>query len=106
MKTPIQFTVKHDDRIRQVETYSGKYRNLMVLLKDNFFIDGFGECGGVGRCATCVVKAAHIKGNSIIRERNESVTVSKMGFEEPSFRLSCQLYITTDLENAEIEIID
>jgi len=106
MKTPIQFTVKHDGHVSQFETYPYEYRNLMVLLRDNFSIDSFGECGGMGRCATCIIKAINIKGDSIIRERNEPVTLSKMGYHDPSFRLSCQLNITADLQNAEIEIID
>lgn len=106
MTIPIRFKVMYHGSVSLVETYSGEYRNLMRLLRDVFLIDGFGECGGIGRCATCVIKTTNIKGDSVIKERNEPVTLSRLGFEDPSFRLSCQLFISEDLENAEIEIIE
>ena len=101
----IKFTVIADGSEQIIETNIGKYRNLMSLLKDEFYLDSFGECGGVGRCATCIVKTRGITGNSAIKDRNEPTTLSRMGCKEDTTRLSCQLLITKDLEGSTIEII-
>ena len=102
----MQFTVIENERQYPIKVMHGSYPNLMFLLKEQLGLDSFGECGGVGRCATCVVKTIGIKGNSAIKERNEPTTLSKMGFTENSIRLSCQLYITSDLEGAEVTILE
>ena len=57
-----------------ISTCKNEYRSLMVLIKDKLYPDGFGECGGLGRCATCIVRLEkEITG----MERNESTTLSK-----------------------------
>lgn len=101
----IKFKVIADGSEQIIETSIGKYRNLMSLLKGEFYLDGFGECGGVGRCATCIVETRGIQGNSLIKERNEPSTLSKMGYNKDTIRLSCQLLISKDLEGSDIEII-
>ena len=105
-KNTIQFTVIENGHSQLIETYPSSHPNLMFLLRDNLGLDGFGECGGVGRCATCVINAEGITGNSVIKDRNEPTTLAKMGYEEESTRLSCQLYITPDLDGATITILD
>lgn len=89
-----------------VQSYYGEYRNLMVLLRDKLFIDNFGECGGIGRCATCMVRVDNIKGISQGKDRNEPVTLAKKGIKDDTIRLSCQLLMTPDLDGATIEIVD
>lgn len=101
----IKFKVIADGSEQIIETKIGKFRNLMSLLKDEFYLDSFGECGGVGRCSTCIVKTSGITGNSVIKDRNEPTTLSKMGYYEENIRLSCQLLITKDLEGSIIEIV-
>lgn len=102
----IRFTVIENNKKQRIETYIGEYPNLMFLLRDRLYLDSFGECQAMGRCATCIIKTKGIKGNSIIKERNEPSTLSKMGYTDPDIRLSCQLYITTDLEDSEIEVLE
>lgn len=87
-----------------IETFENEYRNLMVLLKDKFYLDLFGECGGMGRCATCLVRGSGIRGKSALKNRNEPATLSKIGCTDNSVRLACQLLITHDLDGAHIEI--
>ena len=99
-------TVIENGNSQLIETYPSSHPNLMFLLRDNLGLDGFGECGGVGRCATCVINTTGITGNSTIKERNEPTNLSKMGYEEESTRLSCQLYITSDLDGAIITILE
>lgn len=102
----ITFTVIENGIQTPIATRRGSYPNLMYLLKEELQLESFGECGGVGRCATCVVKTSGITGNSTLKERNEPATLSKLGFEEANIRLSCQIYITADLNDAEISILE
>jgi 2Fe-2S ferredoxin len=106
IRKKINFVIVENNNNHAIETYVGEYPNLMFLLRDKLLLDGFGECGGVGRCATCIIEIKGIKGNSIKKERNEPTTLSKMGYEEDDIRLSCQLFITSDLEECKIEILD
>lgn len=106
MDKDIKLTIIENGSINIIETKHGEYMSLMFLLKDKLLLDGFGECGGVGRCATCIIKVAGIKGSSNIKERNEPTTLSKIGYKDKDIRLSCQLLITKDLNESEIEIIN
>ena len=102
----ICFTVINNGTIRTIETYVHEYPNLMFLLRDKLFLDDFGECGGVGRCATCIIKLNDIKENALKKDRNEPATLAKLGYTAENIRLSCQLYVTTDLEDSQIEIVE
>lgn len=102
----ICFTVIYNGAIRTIETYVHEYPNLMFLLRDKLFLDDFGECGGVGRCATCIIKLNGVEGNALKKDRNEPATLSKLGYTAENIRLSCQLYVTTDLEDSQIEILE
>lgn len=106
MDNEIEFTITENGCKNIIQTSHGGYLNLMYLLKDKLLLDGFGECGGVGRCATCIVKVSGIQGSSNVKERNEPTTLSKIGYSDDDIRLSCQLLITKDLNESEIEIID
>ena len=105
MQRNIKLTITENGQKNEVNTYHGEYMNLMILLKEVQLLEDFGECGGVGRCATCLIKVSGLKGKSLIKERNEPATLSKLGYFEKDIRLSCQLFITQDLNNAEIEIL-
>lgn len=105
-RNTIRFTVVENSTKHTIETHVGEYPNLMFLLRDKLYLDGFGECGGVGRCATCIIQAKGIKGNSAQKERNEPTTLSKMGYTDANIRLSCQLFITADIDGSEFEILE
>ena len=87
-----------------VKTCLHEYRNLMTLLNNNIYLENFGECGGQGRCATCMVKVDGLRGNANTLERNEAATIGKVGLADEAIRLSCQLLINEDLNGAVIEI--
>jgi ferredoxin, 2Fe-2S len=106
MQTPIFIRIKYGNALFEVETYINEYRNLMLLLRDQLILDEFGVCGGMGRCGTCVINTENIKGDSANKDRNEPVTLTKMGLDISTFRLSCQLLINDDLNGAVIEIIE
>lgn len=104
-KKIIKFTVIDNGKIYLIETYEGEYRNLMVLLYDKLYFDDFGECGGQGRCATCLIRVEGLKGKSTIKDRNEPVTLSKIGCTDEHVRLSCMILITEDLDGAQLEVL-
>jgi 2Fe-2S ferredoxin len=105
MKKEINFIVFENKIEYHIKTYDREYRNLMFLLKDKMFLEDFGACGGMGRCATCIIKIFGLSGNSNIKDRNEPTTLSKIGITEENTRLACQILITEDLNNVIIEII-
>lgn len=101
----ITFAVIENGTKIPIVTRNGSHPNLMYLLKEELQLDAFGECGGVGRCATCVIKTEGITGNSALKDRNEPATLAKLGFDDTHIRLSCQIYITQDLNGATIELM-
>jgi 2Fe-2S ferredoxin len=105
MDDKICFTVIDNNAEQIITTRTGAYNNLMTLLKDKFGLDDFGECGGMGRCATCRIHATGLSGNSLIKERNEGVTLIRQGNGNENIRLSCQLLVTTDLNDTVVEML-
>ncbi|RVT79838.1 2Fe-2S iron-sulfur cluster binding domain-containing protein [Flavobacterium sufflavum] len=102
----ITFTVIENGTQIPISTRHGSYPNLMYLLKEELQLESFGECGGVGRCATCVITTKGLTGAAAIKERNEPTTLEKLGHSDEATRLSCQIYITPDLDGAEITILE
>lgn len=78
----------------------------MCLLLDQLYLDEFGVCGGMGRCGTCVIRIEGLTGASIAKDRNEPVTLARMGYDDENIRLSCQIMINADLDGAEIELLE
>ncbi|MBK8448484.1 MAG: 2Fe-2S iron-sulfur cluster binding domain-containing protein [Saprospiraceae bacterium] len=106
-RSTIKITVLENGTEQTIKTYKGQYRNLMELLKDTLYFDCFGECGGMGRCATCIVHVTGLQGSSVIKDRNEPVTLARYGFEDnPSIRLSCQLLVSGDLDGAIVSVLE
>jgi len=101
----IRFTVVEGGNSRKIEACENEYRNLMVLINDQVYPEGFGECGGQGRCATCMVR---IEGGeaSLLSERyrNEESTLGKKGISGINIRLSCQVLINSWLKDAVVHI--
>ena len=100
----IKFTITNFGQSHIVKTYTSEYRNLMVLLNNTIYLEGFGECGGQGRCATCLVEVFGIHGASEMMARNEKATIQKMGEIPSGYRLACQILVTEDLNEAVIGI--
>lgn len=102
----INFTILYGGEAYPVSCRRGDYRNLMVFLRDQFFPDAFGECGGMGRCGTCMVALQQAEKANFQRQRNEGGTLAKMGVQDTNKRLSCQMLIDESLQDACIEISD
>lgn len=100
----IILTINNAGQESVVRTWANAYRNLMVLLNNTIYLESFGECGGQGRCATCLVKVSGIKSNAGTMQRNEKETIKKTGLADSNIRLSCQILITENLHEAVIDI--
>lgn len=101
----ICFTLISDDEVFQVITFQGEYFNLMQLINDKIYIEDFGACTGMGRCGTCLV--AFNEENVISKsDRNEINTLKSMCITNSLLRLSCQIEINKQLNNAIIKIIN
>lgn len=77
----IEFTVLYDDEAHRVRAHPNQYRDLRELMLDNFNLEIFGQCGGNGRCATCMVQIN--------------------GAPE---QLSCQVSVNDELANATVQV--
>ncbi len=92
----------YDEQILNV--FPDSYRNLMCLIKDLVYVDGFGQCGGMGRCGTCLVEILNLHEGLESLDRNESSTLEKMGITLLNTRLSCQMLVTAALSGIELKI--
>ncbi|HEX5169635.1 MAG TPA: 2Fe-2S iron-sulfur cluster-binding protein [Cyclobacteriaceae bacterium] len=86
-------------------TRRAEYRNLMALLYDKLYIDGFGECKGTGRCGTCHIHIINDTNDPLQRVGNEATTLAKMDSASPNSRLACQMMIDKSLDGLQIEVI-
>lgn len=102
-RNSITCIVIYDGTEHRLQTYHAEYRNLRDLVADRLFIEGFGDCGGLGRCATCLVE---IDERPVDGDRNEEATLRKAGIHDPKVRLACQIAIDDDLANARIIILE
>lgn len=105
-KQEIALTIIHAGREYAVKTFTNEYRNLMVLLNNTIYLEDFGECGGQGRCATCLIRISSEKAVSGVMERNENSTLQKAGLSESGVRLACQILITDILNGEIIEVFN
>jgi len=101
-KNYITFTLVHEGTEHPLKTYWGEYRNLRDLIADKLFLEGFGDCGGMGRCATCMVEVDGLTGDATTMKRNEAETLSKAKAANSCVRLSCQIAIDDDLSNVTV----
>lgn len=89
---------------RAILTRPYEYRSLMHLITDRLFLDGFGECGGMGRCGTCIVEITSCSGSLTLLDRNERTTLERAGRNQENLRLSCQILIDESINELSIQI--
>ncbi len=106
MEYAIKFIVHYEGQTYFLESTRNEYRNLMSLLKDKICPEDFGQCGGMGRCGTCLIKLSGASGDSLLSYRNEHVTLRKMGIVDPDVRLSCQIQVNEDLKDVAMQLFD
>ncbi|MEZ5016106.1 MAG: 2Fe-2S iron-sulfur cluster-binding protein [Flavipsychrobacter sp.] len=105
MKELKVYILDNDSRY-EIKTFRAEYRNLMELIRNNIYVDCFGECGGMGRCATCLIEILDQKTGITSQERNEESTISRIGGRSKKLRLSCQILIDESIEGLTVRILD
>ena len=103
-KAVISFNVFYEGEKVELQTFAGEYRNLMALLYDKIYVEGFGECKGMGRCGSCAVKITGLPETVNIMQRNEEQTLVKQSLLTNNMRLACQVLVDANLENCTIYI--
>lgn len=100
----ICLTILYDSEEYPLQTYSGEYRDLKCLIQDRLYTDDFGQCGGIGRCGTCIVKIDGLR-NYAGLERNEATTLNRIAAGVQDIRLACQIPVDDRLSNMKITIM-
>ena len=100
----ICLTVFYSSEEYRIQTYAGEYRDLKCLIQDKLFTDDFGQCGGMGRCGTCIVRIGGLKENSGFL-RNEETTLNRIAPGIDDIRLACQIPVDDELSNLTITIM-
>jgi 2Fe-2S ferredoxin len=90
----------------ELVTRVGEYRSLMALLYDRIWVEGFGECRGMGRCGTCRVLVDGDPDALTGMDRNEGATLKKVGVEPGAVRLSCQLVVDQRLDGRTVTVLE
>lgn len=103
-KNYITFILISSGTEHRLQTFWGEYRNLKDLIADKLFLEGFGECGGMGRCATCLVEIDGLEGEASTMKRNEATTLSKTNNVNLKTRLACQVAVDDSLSNVTIRV--
>ena len=106
MQYAIKFMGHYEGQTYLLESNDREYRNLMSLLKDKLCPEDFGQCGGMGRCGTCLIKLSGVSGSSLLSFRNEQETLRKMGIVDPEVRLSCQILVNEELKDVVVQLLD
>lgn len=106
MESTIKLIVCYEGQTYFLETSKHEYRDLMSLLKDKICPEDFGQCGGMGRCGTCLIGISGMPGDSGMLHRNEHQTLRKFGIKDPEIRLSCQIQVNEDLENLVVQLLN
>ena len=98
--------IRKDGVEKALYAYPNEYRNLMELLNDKLYLEGFGECRGTGRCGTCAVKI--VSENLILEkpERNEQTTLTRTYASQQKVRLACQILIESAINGLCLELIE
>jgi len=104
VKETITINVISDEVKYELKTYPGEYRNLMMLIYDRIYVEFFGDCKGMGRCGTCLIRILDNDRVLPASDRNEAATIKKSGIITDGIRLSCQIMVDHLLNNATITI--
>ena len=101
----ISVTICHDGKIHEIKTYANEYRSLMMLVYDQIYTEGFGDCLGMGKCGTCLVEIISSSHELSCYERNEEMTLLRTGITGKEVHLSCQIIIDEYIDGIKVNII-
>jgi 2Fe-2S ferredoxin len=102
----VVITVNYEGKQFILHTFPYEYRSLMHLLTDKLFIEGFGECSGMGKCGTCIIGVVSSKYQLTGFDRNEQTTMNRIEGSGENLRLSCQIVADELVDGLEINLIE
>ncbi len=105
-ESKIVFTVLYAGDEYIIHTFSGEYRDLKTLIQDRLYLEDFGQCGGMGRCATCLIEIGGPNGYFSSFRRNEATTINRLSPHLTNVRLSCQIEIDSNLANSQVKVLE
>lgn len=97
--------VDYEDQQYEIRTYPNEYSSLMMLIYDQIYTEGFGECRGMGKCGTCLVEITAKRQEPTAYERNEDATLLKAGLQQENLRLACQLMVDENLDGLTVKVL-
>lgn len=100
----IEFTVIYFGEEHRIKTWWGEYKTLRLLLSNKLNISGFGQCGGMGRCATCLIEITDVCGSTGFLKRSEHTSLQTLIKDYSIVRFACQIPVNDDLANVTIKI--
>lgn len=101
----ITISVYYGEECHEIQTYTGEYRSLMMLIYDRIYTESFGECLGMGKCGTCMVEIMGSKHDLSCYERNEDMTLLRNIKAKENIRLSCQLIIDDKMDGLAVNVL-
>jgi 2Fe-2S ferredoxin len=100
----ISINIEHDGIVKKYRVHANEYRSLMHLIIDTIYTEGFGDCGGMGRCGTCTVESLTITEPALL-QRNEASTLQRLHIDAGTYRLACQINIDEELDGCGFRIV-
>lgn len=101
----ITISIFYEGESHLIKTYPFEYRNLMMLIYDKLFLEGFGECLGMGKCGTCLIEIRENPQYVSFFDRNEETTMSRAGITAKHVRLACQILIDEGIDGLKVNIL-
>ncbi|OQP42891.1 hypothetical protein A4H97_12115 [Niastella yeongjuensis] len=102
----ITLFIEYNGNRQTVETFAGEYRNLMVLIKDQMWVEGIGECGGMARCGTCMVELLNAGENLAVTDTKEAAVIRRSTTAHSTIRLACQILVDETISGLQIKVLE
>jgi 2Fe-2S ferredoxin len=107
-RTPVKnisVTICYEGKVHEIKTYTNEYRSLMMLIYDQIYPEGFGDCLGMGKCGTCLVEIISSIHEPSYYERNEEMTLLRTGVSGKEVHLSCQIMIDEFIDGIKVNML-
>ncbi|MBO9202894.1 MULTISPECIES: 2Fe-2S iron-sulfur cluster-binding family protein [Niastella] len=102
----IKLFIEYNGNTQTIETFAGEYRNLMVLIKDQLWVEGIGECGGMARCGTCLVELLNADENLAVIDSKEAAVIRRSVNTPATLRLACQILVDETVNGLQVKVLE
>jgi 2Fe-2S ferredoxin len=102
----ITLYIEYNGARQTITTYAGEYRNLMVLIKDQLWVEGIGECGGMARCGTCMVELMNAGQSLAVSDAKETAVIKRNIKAGSTIRLACQILVDETVNGLQVKVIE